>query len=591
MRIYRNAFSAVALIAAFVLGSAGFVSAQQRNERDVRDAVRSINSKLDDFESTLRFQMQSSSVNNGSIDQVSDEIADMRDAVRRFEDNLNRRRENGADVDQIVNVAASINEFLIANPQNRQVTDTWQQLRRQLDRLASNYGVTNDWDRTNNNNSGSYNRNSQIDPPDYDPQPARNYPSQNTPPVLSDTFTVGLSGTYSLDRQRSENVDDVVSSAGVNGADREDLKEKLDAPDQIAIDVRGSQITVATSTSSPVVFTADGREKVENIGGRTVRNRATLGGDKIVVSSIGGETDYTITFTSVNNGQGLKVSRRITTDYLNQTVFADSVYTKTDSVARLGIPTNGGNNTSSNDTYIPPTSGGNNNNTSTYDPNAGYSDNDQGTATVANGGTGTNNGTYNPRPNNTGRPAAVYAKPGNYIVPDGSMITGILENEINTSVSQNNDRFRMTVQSPNEFRGAVIEGYISNIQRSGKVTGTAAVTLNFERIRMRDGRTYDFAGTLRTAADTTGKTSRVDNEGTVRGDNQTTNTAKRGGIGAGIGALIGAIAGGGKGAAIGAILGGGAGAGSVYIQDRKDVRLMQGSTLTIQAAAPAQLSR
>ena len=117
------------------------------------------------------------------------------------------------------------------------------------------------------------------------------------------------------------------------------------------------------------------------------------------------------------------------------------------------------------------------------------------------------------------------------------------------------------------------------------------MTLNFERIRMRDGRTFDFAGTLRTAADSTGKLAKVDNEGTIRGENQTNNTAKRGAVGAGIGALIGAIAGGGKGAAIGLILGGGAGAGSVYAQDRKDVQLNQGSTLTIQAAAPAQLSR
>jgi len=78
----------------------------------------------------------------------------------------------------------------------------------------------------------------------------------------------------------------------------------------------------------------------------------------------------------------------------------------------------------------------------------------------------------------------------------------------------------------------------------------------------------------------------VDNEGTVRDSNQTTQTEQRAAIGTAVGAIIGAIAGGGKGAAIGAILGAGAGAGSVYAQGRNDLDLMRGSQVTIRASAP-----
>ena len=53
-----------------------------------------------------------------------------------------------------------------------------------------------------------------------------------------------------------------------------------------------------------------------------------------------------------------------------------------------------------------------------------------------------------------------------------------------------------------------------------------------------------------------------------------------------MGAIIGAIAGGGKGAAIGAILGAGAGAGSVYAQGRNDLDLPRGSEVSIRASAP-----
>ena len=144
----------------------------------------------------------------------------------------------------------------------------------------------------------------------------------------------------------------------------------------------------------------------------------------------------------------------------------------------------------------------------------------------------------------------------------------------------------MTVQSPNEYRGAIIEGHISGIDRSGKVSGRSQVTFNFDRIRLRNGQTYDFAGFLQSATDQDGKTVKVGTEGDVKSDSQTKETVKRGGIGAGIGAIIGAIAGGGKGAAIGAIIGGGAGAGSVVLTGKEDVELKQGSTVTVQASSP-----
>ena len=162
----------------------------------------------------------------------------------------------------------------------------------------------------------------------------------------------------------------------------------------------------------------------------------------------------------------------------------------------------------------------------------------------------------------------------------------MLERDIDTKASQNNDRFELNVQSPNEYRGATIEGYISGVNRSGKVSGSSKITFNFERIRLANGQTYEFAGFLQNITDDTGKQIKVDTEGTAKGDSQTTETVKRGGIGAGIGAVIGAIAGGGKGAAIGAILGGGAGAGSVVVQGKDDLQIRSGSTMTVQASSP-----
>ena len=157
---------------------------------------------------------------------------------------------------------------------------------------------------------------------------------------------------------------------------------------------------------------------------------------------------------------------------------------------------------------------------------------------------------------------------------------------IDTKVSQNNDRFKLTVQSPMDLRGAVIEGYLSGVGRSGRVSGNANITFNFQSITLRDGQRYDFAGYLQSIKDQNGKTVKVDGEGVARSGSQTRDTVRRSGIGAGLGAVIGAIAGHGAGAAIGAAIGGGVGAGSVILQGKDDVTLMQGSIFTIQATSP-----
>jgi hypothetical protein len=145
----------------------------------------------------------------------------------------------------------------------------------------------------------------------------------------------------------------------------------------------------------------------------------------------------------------------------------------------------------------------------------------------------------------------------------------------------------MTVKQPNEYQGAVIEGYVSGISRSGRISGRSGMNLNFDTIRLRDGRSYKFAGLLESVRPPNGETVRVDNEGTVEDKNSKTNTTvQRAAIGTAVGAIIGAIAGGGKGAAIGAVVGAGAGAGSVYVQGKDDLDLLNGTEVTIRASGP-----
>jgi hypothetical protein len=65
--------------------------------------------------------------------------------------------------------------------------------------------------------------------------------------------------------------------------------------------------------------------------------------------------------------------------------------------------------------------------------------------------------------------------------------------------------------------------------------------------------------------------------------------AKKIGIGAGVGAAVGAIIGGGSGAAKGAAIGGGAGTGAVLATRGKEVRLGAGTPINVRLTAPLVL--
>jgi hypothetical protein len=175
---------------------------------------------------------------------------------------------------------------------------------------------------------------------------------------------------------------------------------------------------------------------------------------------------------------------------------------------------------------------------------------------------------------------------GSYI-PNEMQLVATLNERLSTRESREGDRFTMTVNEPPQYRGAIIDGYISKIDRGGRLTGRAEMAFNFERIRLRNGASYDFEGYIESVRTPDGEEIRVDNEGVISERNaQTSRTVTRTGIGAAVGALLGAIVGGGKGAAIGAAIGAGTGAGSVFVQGRDDLELMSGSRITIHALVP-----
>jgi len=112
--------------------------------------------------------------------------------------------------------------------------------------------------------------------------------------------------------------------------------------------------------------------------------------------------------------------------------------------------------------------------------------------------------------------------------------------------------------------GSNVRGIVTAAQESGKVKGRASLSLRFDRVVV-GGESYPIDARFSRVAESTKKSD-----------------AKKIGIPAVGGAVIGGIVGGGKGAAIGAAVGGGAGTAVVMSTSGHEISLPKGTTISVQ---------
>jgi hypothetical protein len=173
----------------------------------------------------------------------------------------------------------------------------------------------------------------------------------------------------------------------------------------------------------------------------------------------------------------------------------------------------------------------------------------------------------------------------NWSIPRNTMLMLELLAPLSTDATQRGDRFQARVTEPGEYANAIVEGRVTIVKRPGKTKGVAELQLAFDQIRLPDNRTSSLHAELIEVMPMgrDGETE-VDPEGGVRGRDSTKDDVAKVGAATGIGAIIGAIAGGGKGAAIGAVIGGGVGTAGVMTQRGKDIRLERGQQLKVRTS-------
>lgn len=166
------------------------------------------------------------------------------------------------------------------------------------------------------------------------------------------------------------------------------------------------------------------------------------------------------------------------------------------------------------------------------------------------------------------------------VIPAGTPISVRMAETLDSKTTQTNDVFHATLARDVMVNGLVaiphgapVLGRVTDAKEAAHFKGNAALAIELTQLTAH-GQKLDLA------------TDQYGTQGAGRGKN----TAEKAGGGAALGAIIGALAGGGKGAAIGALAGGGAGAGVNAITRGKQVQIPAESIVNFTLQSPVQIT-
>ncbi len=164
-------------------------------------------------------------------------------------------------------------------------------------------------------------------------------------------------------------------------------------------------------------------------------------------------------------------------------------------------------------------------------------------------------------------------------VPSGTVLTVKLGQSVGSKISSSGDSFTATLAQPVERDGVVsipagaeASGTVAEAAPLGRFKGGAKLRLVLNSIKV-GGKNYD----IKSASVARAQKGKGKRTGVLVGG------------GAGVGALIGGLAGGGKGAAIGALAGAGAGTAGAAFTGNKDIVLPAESALSFKLLEPLEI--
>lgn len=290
-------------------------------------------------------------------------------------------------------------------------------------------------------------------------------PARHTSANPGAAFRYQLTGTYQLETSQNEDprraAEQAARSVPADQRPRmvQRLLRRLEAPDLVAFERQDERVTMASTRGPRVTVDADGRDHPEPWSAdRTMHTRATLEGERLMVVTTTGSrgSDFSVTFEPIDDGRRLRMTRTFDDEALRQPVTVRSTYRRLSDEPR-------------------------------------WADMDLRDRR---------------EPSDDSGPAASVEG----VVPDGTRLVAVLDNGLSTTEARDGESLAMTIHSPSRYEGGVITGVVSTTDDQARWAGRAGMTLTLTSIRLRDGRSYRFDGSIEEMRTPDGDTVRVDRE-------------------------------------------------------------------------------
>jgi hypothetical protein len=172
-------------------------------------------------------------------------------------------------------------------------------------------------------------------------------------------------------------------------------------------------------------------------------------------------------------------------------------------------------------------------------------------------------------------------------IPEGTVIELRMDSGLNSETSQVDDAFKASVVRSVLIDGRIavpenstVNGRVSMVQPAERSSRSGVIGVEFNQLSI-NGKAYSIEGTL-TSLHADERKQIIDEQSRVTGKSSTPRNILFIGGGAGVGAAIGAIAGGGKGAGIGVLAGGGIGALGALLSRGSEADVPLGSEVAMQ---------
>src|ERR1043166_1492975 len=141
MRYLKGPIRMLLVLSIAVCASAAVFGQQpyRRTFNQTRQLVRRIDNRSRNFKYSLSRALDLSSVNGPAVDQMKNAAASLEESARDLSNSFDDRRSTQAEVQQLLQRAQPIDQFMRNHRLGYAVENNWRILRSDLNQLAANY--------------------------------------------------------------------------------------------------------------------------------------------------------------------------------------------------------------------------------------------------------------------------------------------------------------------------------------------------------------------------------------------------------------------------------------------------------------------